>query len=152
MTRAKAKAKVRKVPARWLREAQGVIALGAAAYLAVALLSYDPGLRWVDQGPRVGVVGLWIGWALFTTLGYAAYLVPAVLMLWAFTAFAYPVTVATWSMAVGGVLGLLALTGLLAHLSGLRGGVWLHRGGLLGWAVAGGLRRTVGEVGGSCSS
>jgi S-DNA-T family DNA segregation ATPase FtsK/SpoIIIE len=69
-------------------------------------------------------------------------------MAWAFTAFTRPVTVGTLSMAVGGTLAVLALTGLLARLSGPRGGMWLHRGGVLGWAVAGGLRRTVGDVGG----
>jgi S-DNA-T family DNA segregation ATPase FtsK/SpoIIIE len=144
-----AKAKARsKVPARWLREAQGVVALGLAAYLGVALLSYDPALRWVDQEGRVGVVGLWLGWALFTTVGYAGYLVPVVLMAWAFAAFTRPIAVGTLSMVVGGGLGLLALTGLLARLSGLERGIWLHRGGWLGWAVAAGLRRTLGDVGG----
>jgi S-DNA-T family DNA segregation ATPase FtsK/SpoIIIE len=137
-----------KVPARWLREAQGVAALGAAAYLAVALLSYDPALRWIDQEARVGVVGLWLGWALFTLVGYAGYLVPALLMVWAFSAFTRPLGAGTLSTAIGGALGLVALTGLLARLSGPKGGVWLDRGGLLGWAVAGTLRRTVGDVGG----
>ena len=144
-----AKAKARpKVAARWLREAQGVVALGIAAYLGVALLSYDPALRWVDQEARVGVVGLWVGWALFTTVGYAAYLVPIVLMAWAFAAFTRPVAVGTLSIAVGAVLGLLAVTGLLAQLSGPARGVWLHRGGWLGWAVSGTLGRTLGDVGG----
>jgi S-DNA-T family DNA segregation ATPase FtsK/SpoIIIE len=145
---AKAHAPQPKVAARWLREAQGVVALGLAAYLGVALLSYDPALRWVDQEARVGVVGLWVGWALFTTVGYAAYLVPAVLMVWAFAAFTRPVAVGTLSIAVGAALGLLAVTGLLAHFSGPVGGVWLHRGGWLGWAVSGALRRTLGDVGG----
>ena len=144
-----AKAKVRPtVPARWLREAQGVVALGLAAYLGVALLSYDPALRWVDQEARVGVVGLWVGWALFATVGYAAYLVPIVLMTWAFAAFTRPVTVGTLSMAVGAAFGLLAVTGLLAQFSGPVRGVWLHRGGRLGWAVAAALHRTLGDVGG----
>jgi S-DNA-T family DNA segregation ATPase FtsK/SpoIIIE len=143
-----AKAKTRpRILARWLREAQGVVALGLAAYLAVALLSYDPGLRWVDQGARVGVVGLWVGWALFTTVGYAAYLVPAILMAWAFAAFTRPLAVGTLSLGIGAGLGLLAITGLLAQLSGPVRGAWLHRGGWLGWAVAGALRRTLGEVG-----
>jgi S-DNA-T family DNA segregation ATPase FtsK/SpoIIIE len=145
MARAKARPKV---PARWLREAQGVVALGLTAYLGVALLSYDPALRWVDQEARVGVVGLWVGWALFTTVGYAAYLVPLVLMAWAFAAFTRPVTVGTLSMVIGAGLGLLAVTGLLAQLSGPTGGGWLHRGGWLGWAVAAALRRTLGGVGG----
>jgi S-DNA-T family DNA segregation ATPase FtsK/SpoIIIE len=147
VVRAKAKARA-KAPARWLREAQGVVALGAAAYLAVALLSYDPALRWVDQEGRVGVVGLWLGWALFTTVGYAGYLVPAVLMLWAFAAFTRPIAVGTLSTAIGGGLGLVALTGLLAQFSGPKGAVWLRRGGVVGWAVAGAFRRTLGDVGG----
>jgi S-DNA-T family DNA segregation ATPase FtsK/SpoIIIE len=137
-----------KVPARWLREAQGVVALGLAAYLGVALLSYDPALRWVDQEARVGVVGLWLGWALFTTVGYASYLVPAVLMAWAFAAFTRPIAIGTLSTIVGAGLGLIALTGLLARFSGPVRGVWLDRGGWLGWAVAAALRRTLGDVGG----
>jgi len=137
-----------KVAARWLREAQGVVALGLAAYLAVALLSYDPALRWVDQEARVGVVGLWLGWALFTLVGYASYIVPIVFMVWAFAAFTRPLAIGTLSIGIGAGLGLLAVTGLLAHLSGPTRGVWLHRGGWLGWAVAGALRRTLGDVGG----
>ena len=148
MAKAKARPAKPQLAARWFREAQGVVALGLAAYLSVALLSYDPALRWVDQGGRVGVVGLWVGWALFTTVGYAAYLVPVVLMVWAFAAFTRPIAIGTLSIVVGGTLGLLAVTGLLARLSGPTGGVWLHRGGWLGWAVAGMLRRTLGDVGG----
>jgi len=75
-----AKAKGKAPPARWLREAQGVVALGLAAYVTVALLSYDSTLHWLDQGGRVGVVGLWIGWAMFTAVGYAGYLVPLALV------------------------------------------------------------------------
>ena len=83
-----AKSKGKASPARWLREAQGVVALGLAAYVTVALLSYDPTLHWLDQGGRVGVVGLWIGWAMFTAVGYASYLVPLALVAWAVSAFA----------------------------------------------------------------
>ncbi len=96
---AKARPPKPKIAARWLREAQGVVALGLAAYLGVALLSYDPALRWVDQEARVGVVGLWVGWALFTTVGYAAYLVPVMLMVWAFAAFTRPLAVGTLSIS-----------------------------------------------------
>jgi DNA segregation ATPase FtsK/SpoIIIE, S-DNA-T family len=148
MAKTKTRASQPKIAARWLREAQGVVALGLAAYLAVALLSYDPALRWVDQEARVGVVGLWLGWALFTLVGYAAYIVPIVLMVWAFAAFTRPLAIGTLSIGIGAVLGLLAVTGLLAHLSGPTRGVWLHRGGWLGWVVAGALRRTLGDVGG----
>jgi S-DNA-T family DNA segregation ATPase FtsK/SpoIIIE len=148
MAKAKTRPAPPKVAARWLREIQGVVALGLAAYLAVALLSYDPALRWVDQEARVGVVGLWLGWACFTLVGYAAYIVPIVLMVWAFAAFTRPLGIGTLSIGIGAALGLLAVTGLLAHTSGPTRGVWLHRGGWLGWAVAGALRRTLGDVGG----
>ena len=149
MAKAKAKARPAKpqLAARWLREAQGVVALGLAAYLGVALLSYDPALRWVDQGARVGIVGLWLGWALFTTVGYAAYLVPVVLMVWAFAAFTRPIAIGTLLIVVGGTLA-AGRHGLLARLSGPRGA-----SGSIGAAgsagrSAGVLRRTLGDVGG----
>ena len=135
-TKTKARSAQPKIAARWLREAQGVVALGLAAYPGVALLSYDPALRWVDQEARVGVVGLWVGWALFTTVGYAAYLVPVMLMVWAFAAFTRPFAVGTLSISVGTALGLLAVTASSPSSRAVRG-VWLHRGGWLGWAVAG---------------
>ncbi|HSE95428.1 MAG TPA: DNA translocase FtsK 4TM domain-containing protein [Methylomirabilota bacterium] len=146
MARARAKAASRPA-ARWLREAQGVAVLGAAAYVALALLSYDPGLAWVDQEGRVGVVGLWLGWALFTAVGYAAYLLPVALAGWAVTAVLRPLDRVTWSVAAGAVLGLVGLTGLLARTSGWSGGVHLHRGGLAGRLVSRALRQTLGDAG-----
>ena len=143
-----AKSKGKASPARWLREAQGVVALGLAAYVTVALLSYDPTLHWLDQGGRVGVVGLWIGWAMFTAVGYASYLVPLALVAWAVSAFARPITVGPVGPVVGAGLGLVGLTGLLARLSGPSAGVYLHRGGWLGRAVSAALRQSLGDVGG----
>jgi S-DNA-T family DNA segregation ATPase FtsK/SpoIIIE len=146
MARARAKGPL---AARWLREAQGVLALGLAAYLGVALLSWDPGFRWPGQESRVGVIGQWTGWLFFAAVGYAGYLLPLCLMAWAFATFTRPVRVGTVTTAVGAGLALIALTGLLARLSGPSGGGYLHRGGGLGRLVSAGLRRTVGDVGGS---
>jgi len=144
---AKARAKSQpKASARWVREAQGVVALGVAAYATASLVSYDPALHWLDQEAAVGVVGLWIGWAAFALVGYAAYLVPLALAAWAVAAFVRPMGGAL-STAIGLVLGLVGLTGLLARLSGSSGGVWLHRGGVLGRAVSAVLRHTLGDVG-----
>jgi S-DNA-T family DNA segregation ATPase FtsK/SpoIIIE len=140
--------KAKAPPARWLREAQGVVALGLAAYVLVSLLTFDPTVHWLDQERRVGVVGLWIGWAAFTAVGYAGYLVPFALGAWAISAFTRPLAVGTIGTVVGAGLGLLGLTGLLAHLSGPSSGVYLHRGGWLGRAVNLALRQTLGEVGG----
>jgi S-DNA-T family DNA segregation ATPase FtsK/SpoIIIE len=146
VARAKAKAEPKLSP-RWIREAQGLVALGLAAYATAALVSYDPALHWLDQEAAVGVVGLWIGWAGFALVGYAGYLVPLALAAWAAAAFIRPLGGGRLSMAVGLVLGLVGLTGLLARLSGPSGGVWLHRGGLVGRAVSAVLRHTLGDVG-----
>jgi len=145
---AKTRAKAASRPAaRWLREAQGVAVLGVAAYVALALLSYDPALLWLDQEGRVGVVGLWLGWALFAAVGYAGYLLPVALAGWAVTAVLRPLERVTWSVAAGAALGLVGLTGLLARISGLNGGVYLHRGGMVGRLVSRALRQTLGEAG-----
>jgi S-DNA-T family DNA segregation ATPase FtsK/SpoIIIE len=130
-----------------MREAQAVVALGLAAYIAVALLSYDPALQWRDQEARVGLVGLRVGWALFTGLGYAAYLLPAALVAWAVATLGQPLPGAHWSVWVGTGLGILGLTGLLARASGPTAGLYVHRGGVLGWAVSLTLRRALGDLG-----
>jgi DNA segregation ATPase FtsK/SpoIIIE, S-DNA-T family len=145
---AKARAKAPpKPPLRWVREAQAVVALGVAAYLALALVSYDPALHWLDQEAQVGVVGLWTGWGLFATVGYAGYLLPAALVAWAVGAVVRPLAAGGLSTLLGVAFGLFGLTGLLARASGPSGGVWLHRGGLLGRAVNAALRQTLGEWG-----
>ena len=148
MARARAKA-APKPTLRWVREAQAVVALGVAAFLLLALVSYDPALHWLDQEAQVGVVGLWIGWALFAAVGYAGYLLPLALAGWAVAAVVRPVAAAGGlSTLVGVALGLLGLTGLLARASGVSRGVYLHRGGYLGRAVNLALRHTLGDLGG----
>ncbi len=130
-----------------MREAQAVVAFGVGVYVFLALLSYDPALHWLDQEAQVGVVGLWIGWALFTAVGYAGYLVPLALAGWAVAAFVRPVPAAGVFTLAGVGLGLVGLTGLLARVSGVSGGVYLHRGGLFGRLVDGALRGTLGDLG-----
>jgi hypothetical protein len=144
----RARAKTPKVAtAGWIREAWGVVAFGLAVYLTAALLSYDPTLHWLDQEAQVGVVGLWIGWAAFRAFGHAGYLVPLALVVWGVSAFYRPLVAASLSTLAGVGFGLVALTGLLARLSGPSAGVHLHRGGVLGRAVGTGLRQSVGDVG-----
>jgi S-DNA-T family DNA segregation ATPase FtsK/SpoIIIE len=147
MARAKARPEPR-LAARWVREAQGVVALGLAVFATVALVTYDPALHWLDQEATVGDVGLWLGWAGFAAVGYAAYLVPLALGAWGVSTFTRPMAVGGVATVLGVGFGLIGLTGLLARWSGPSGGVWLHRGGLLGRTVNAGLRQTLGDVGG----
>ncbi len=148
MTVARARAKAPpKLSARWVREAQGVVALGLAAYTAAALVSYDPALHWLDQEARLGILGLWLGWAAFTAVGDAGYLVPLALAGWALATFARPAVARSLSTLLGVGLGLVGLTGLLARASGPSGGVYLHRGGILGRAVGAALRPAMGDLG-----
>jgi S-DNA-T family DNA segregation ATPase FtsK/SpoIIIE len=147
---AAARARVRtppKPPLRWVREAWAVVVFGIAAYLGASLLSYDPGLHWLDQETMVGVVGLWLGWALFTAAGDAGYLVPLALGAWAVSAVVRTPGRLGLSPLLGTGLGLAGLAGLLARVSGPSDGVWLHRGGLLGRLVDGTLRQALGDLG-----
>ncbi len=146
MPRMRAKAAPKPV-VRWIREVQGVVALGLAAYVTAALFSYDPALHWLDQEGAVGIVGLWIGWGAFTAVGYGGYLIPLALAGWACAAFVRPSAGGTLSTVLGLTLGLLGLAGLLAWVSGPSGGVYLHRGGMLGGLVSTALGQTIGDLG-----
>jgi DNA segregation ATPase FtsK/SpoIIIE, S-DNA-T family len=75
-------------PARGLADVLGIVLIGAAVLLLVALYSYD----WRDVSANltrpnspahnwIGAVGAWIGYATFFMLGGAAYLLPPLLFL-----------------------------------------------------------------------
>ncbi len=132
---------------RWAREAKGVAALALTGLGLLALASYDPTLHWVDQSARVGPVGLWLGWGLFWLFGYGGYLIPLVLAAYGVSAFLRATPRTGPSSLVGLGLLLVAATGLLAGTSAPSGGVYLHRGGLLGSGVAGLLDEGLGTSG-----
>ncbi len=129
---------------RWRREVKGIVLLVVAGFTLIALLTVDPGGH---RGPA-GPVGIWLGWALFGALGFAAFLVPLVLVLVGIRAFVRPpVRGGGWMPFAGlGVL-LLSATGLLTEA----GPLWMSEeagaGGLLGWGLAQMLHAAVGRVG-----
>ncbi|HEY7365720.1 MAG TPA: DNA translocase FtsK 4TM domain-containing protein [Methylomirabilota bacterium] len=129
---------------RWRREVKGIVLLVVAGFTLIALLTVDPAGR---QGPA-GPVGVWLGWALFGALGYAAFLVPLVLALVGIRAFVRPpVSGAGWMPFAGlGVL-LLSVTGLLTEAGPLGTSQEAGAGGLLGWGLAQMLDAAVGRVG-----
>jgi len=132
----------------WLREVKGLLALGAAGIGFVALYAFDPRQPWVGAASPVGPVGLWLGWAGFTSVGYAAYLVPLLLALYGVGAFVR----ARWGRGWPGLVGLAVLvvgmTGIFARLSEPGGAAAVQKGGVVGWAVAEALSRSLGAVGG----
>ncbi|HSF05623.1 MAG TPA: DNA translocase FtsK 4TM domain-containing protein [Methylomirabilota bacterium] len=129
---------------RWRREVKGIVLLVMAGFTLIALLTLDPGGQ---RGPA-GPVGIWLGWALFGALGYAAFLVPLVLALVGIRAFVRPpVSGAGWLPFAGlGVL-LLSATGLLTEAAPLWTSQEAGAGGLLGWGLAQMLDAAVGRVG-----
>ncbi len=134
-------------PGRWVREVKGILALAVAGFGLVALVAFEPGLHLLDQASPVGPVGLWLGWVSFTAFGYAGWILPLLFALHGVSAFARPPVSRGYPAAAGVTVLMLALTGVLALASDTLSEVRIHRGGLLGWFVAEGLRATVGATG-----
>jgi S-DNA-T family DNA segregation ATPase FtsK/SpoIIIE len=134
-------------PGRWVREVKGILALAAAGFGLAALATFDPTVHPMDQVSPVGPVGVWLGWASFRALGYASYVIPLLLSLYGAAVFLRR-RAGHGPVAAGGIALLtLATTGLLGLASNTLSEVHVHRGGVLGWAVAEGLSFAVGSLG-----
>ncbi len=135
---------------RWVSEVKGIVALAAAGFGLVALAMFDPALPPAEQASPVGPVGVWLGWVAFQSFGHAGFLFPLLLGAWGASAFVRPLVTRGWVPVAGIALLLVSATGLLTQASsamaagGARPAVG---GGLVGWAVASGLRAAVGNVG-----
>jgi S-DNA-T family DNA segregation ATPase FtsK/SpoIIIE len=145
--RRRAGKKAKRVPGRWVREAKGILALALAGFGLVALSAFDPHLHPLDQVSPVGPVGAWLAAASFWAVGYAGYLVPLLLALYGASAFVRPRIATGWPALVGLGLLVLSLTGMLARASDTLSPVRIHKGGVIGWAVAEALRLSMGTVG-----
>jgi S-DNA-T family DNA segregation ATPase FtsK/SpoIIIE len=134
-------------PGRWVREAKGILALALAGFGFVALYAYDPTLHPLDQSSPVGPVGGWLGWGSFYAFGYAGYLFPVLLVLYGVSAFVRPRVAHGWQAGAGLLILMVSATGMLARASDTLAEYRLHRGGMVGWAVAEALGASVGTVG-----
>ncbi len=139
--------KVKREQGRWVREVKGILALALSGFGFVALYAYDPTLHLFDQTSPVGPVGVWLGWVFFWAFGYAGYLFPLLLAGYGASAFIRSRMVTGWPAAVGLGLLLISVTGLLTRLSDTLAVQRIHKGGVLGWAVAEALRASMGSVG-----
>ena len=139
--------RVKREQGRWVREVKGILALALSGFGFVALYAYDPTLHLFDQTSPVGPVGVWLGWVFFWAFGYAGYLFPLLLAGYGASAFIRSRMVTGWPAAVGLGLLLISVTGLLTRLSDTLAVQRIHKGGVLGWAVAEALRASMGSVG-----
>jgi S-DNA-T family DNA segregation ATPase FtsK/SpoIIIE len=138
-------ARKKKEAHRWMREARAIGGFVIAAFALVALATYRAHAT-SGYGPS-GPIGHWLAWALFQTFGYAAFLFPLLLGLWAGSTFVRPLVPRGWAPAVGLVIVLVSTTALLTQSSPALPGDDISAGGLVGWSLTEGLRGTLGNVG-----
>jgi DNA segregation ATPase FtsK/SpoIIIE, S-DNA-T family len=142
------RARKRRDARRWLREVEAIGLLAAACFAAVALVNHARG---ADPHGVVGMLGDWLGWALFHAFGYAGFLFPLVIAVIAINLFLRPLTTRGWTPLVGLGLLLVSATGVLTltaiALDGPAAAARAYAGGLVGSAVTEALRVTLGDVG-----
>src|SRR5258708_3871591 len=138
-------ARKKKEAHRWVREARAIGALVIAAFTVVALATYRPGAAG-GYGPS-GPIGHHLAWTLFQAFGYAGFLFPLLLALWAASTFIRPLMPRGWAPAIGLAIVLVATTGLLTQSSPALPGEEIRAGGLIGFGLVEALRVTIGNVG-----
>ncbi len=136
---------------RWVREARAIVLLAIAGFGLAALAWFEPAQPpAVQQGPA-GPVGVWLGWALFRSLGYAGFLVPLLLAVIALSTFVRPQVARGWTPALGTGVVIVSTTGLLDEsartLASAAARSTVMHGGLVGRGLVEGLRATVGGFG-----
>jgi len=130
---------------RWVSEVKGIAALIAAGFALIALATFDPTHTPAEQQGLTGPVGVWLGWATFQSFGYAGFLLPILLGAWGASAFLRPIIVRGWAPLAGLAALLVAASGLLTQATRMRSGA--IGGGLVGYATAGALQGSFGDIG-----
>ena len=124
---------------RWLAEVKGILCLVAAGFMLLALALFRPDVPPAEQTSPVGPVGIWLAWVSFQSFGYAGFFFPLLLGAWGTSAFVRPLVARGFIPVAGLGILLAAATGLLGHGAA--------KGGLVGDALATGLRGGVGNFG-----
>jgi len=124
---------------RWLAEVKGILCLVAAGFMLLALALWRPDVPPAEQTSPVGPVGVWLAWVSFQSFGYAGFFFPLLLGAWGTSAFVRPLVARGFIPVAGLGILLAAATGLLGHGAA--------KGGLVGDALATGLRGGVGNFG-----
>ncbi|HKB26248.1 MAG TPA: DNA translocase FtsK 4TM domain-containing protein [Methylomirabilota bacterium] len=124
---------------RWLAELKGIVALGGAGFLLLALAMFDPRIPPAEQSSPVGPVGVWLAWVGYQSFGHACFFFPLLLGAWGASAFVRPLVTRGWVPVAGLAILLAAATGLFAHAA--------DKGGIVGRALASWLSAGVGTAG-----
>lgn len=136
-----------------LNELIGILCISLAAFMALALLSYNPkdacfnvssrGSAEVAVNNWMGPVGAYGADSLFQIFGFAAFLLPVAILIVGWRWFRSRLMESHITTLVGYVLLLLSLPSLLAllHVPDVRGAI--PSGGILGALVSGGLRSSL---------
>jgi DNA segregation ATPase FtsK/SpoIIIE, S-DNA-T family len=132
---------------RWRRELNGILALSAAAFGAVAVVTFDPTLTAGEQAGPVGAVGAWLGFLLFRGFGHASLLFPLLAAFWGVAAFVRPATGVRWVSIAGIALLIASASAMLDQLPHTGDGGVTSHGGVLGWALGQALELSVGRIG-----
>ena len=143
---------------RWAGEALGIFLLLAGILTALALLSFeshDPNLFSLTTGETatphnwIGGFGASLSTALYALLGFAAWGVPAALMLWGWQRFWQRPVENPGSKAAGFVLLFLSVPSLIDLLFGRRFllGMEMETGGVVGRAVGEAAKARFGATG-----
>jgi len=130
---------------RWMREVRAISGLVVAAFALVALATYRSSTT-EGHGPA-GPIGHYLGFGLFYAFGYAAFLLPLLVALWAVSAFVRPIVPRGWGPVVGLAIVLVSTTAILTQSSPALPGDDVLAGGGVGWGIAEGLRSTLGQAG-----
>ena len=124
---------------RWLAEVKGILCLVAAGFMLLALALFRPDVPPAEQASPVGPVGVWLAWVSFQSFGYASFFFPLLLGAWGTSAFVRPLVARGFIPVAGLGILLAAAAGLLGHGAA--------KGGIVGEALATGLRGGVGNFG-----
>ncbi|KPK39860.1 MAG: hypothetical protein AMJ78_07800 [Omnitrophica WOR_2 bacterium SM23_29] len=122
-----------------INEIWGVLLFAVTILIFVSLISYDQNdLPWFTSYPNIytknyaGIVGAYIGAALFSLIGYSAYIIPVLTATWAIGKFLGRVPQKFYIKLLGTSVLFIALSAFLSMIGPVQDVVKVQRGGLLG--------------------
>ena len=122
-----------------INEIWGVLLFAVTILIFVSLISYDQNdLPWFTSYPNIytknyaGIVGAYIGAALFSLIGYSAYIIPVLTATWAIGKFLGRVPQKFYIKLLGTSVLFIALSAFLSMIGPTQDVVKVQRGGLLG--------------------